>query len=131
MLLTTDPLFKNLKTLKLPDIFKINILKFYYKHVRKVLPTYLQGFDFNKRSDIHEHNTRQKDTLQTHKTVTKLAENCVRNAVQNIVNNTNSKIMDKISTHSLQGFAWYIKQYYISNYPEECIIEKCYICKRN
>ena len=124
----TEPLCKKIKLLKLPGIFKVCILKFYYKYSRKELPTYLQSFTFIKRSEMHAYNSRQKDALHKCKTFTKLADCCLRNAVQNVVNDTNQNVIDKIFTHSLQGYAWYIKQSYINQYQEECTLDHCYIC---
>ena len=47
----TEPLFKSLGTLKVEDIFQLNILKFYYNHCHNELPLYLQSIKFDLRSD--------------------------------------------------------------------------------
>ena len=47
------------------------------------------------------------------KTKRKFAENCVRNQIALIVNKTQSNILDKIDTHSLEGYC----NYRISNIP--------------
>merc|ERR1712082_187146 len=36
----TDPLFLQLKLLKIQDIYKISVLKFYYKYNKDILPNY-------------------------------------------------------------------------------------------
>ncbi len=38
----TEPLFKNLKLLKVEDIPKLNELKFYYKFENELLPNYFK-----------------------------------------------------------------------------------------
>ncbi len=53
--------------------------------------------------------------------------------MQNIVNalciNSSPKaILDKIDTHSLQGFTRYIKDYILQSYHEICTVVNCYIC---
>ncbi len=48
-----------------------------------------------------------------------------------LVNNTTREILSKIDTHSLSGFAGYIKQYYMNSYQVNCIIPQCYICNKN
>ncbi len=47
-----------------------------------------------------------------------------------VINSTPSEILDKIYTHSLQGFAGYIKLKCIKSYKETCSIVNCYICSR-
>ncbi len=37
--------------------------------------------------------------------------------------------IDKINTHSLQGFSGYIKTNYLQCYLENCTIMDCYVCK--
>ncbi len=47
------------------------------------------------------------------------------------INSTPLIIIEKIDTHSLQGFAGYTKQYLLQSYQELCTIVNCYICARN
>ena len=61
----TEPLFKTLKTLKVTDIFKLNVLKFYYKYKKNELPHFLQTFELITRADIHKYNTRNRFSLDT------------------------------------------------------------------
>ena len=35
---------------------------------------------------------------------------------------------DKISFHSYEGFAFYVKRITISNYSTECNLQNCYVC---
>ena len=37
----TEPLFKGLNLLKLPDIFEVTVLKFYYNYCHVQLPLYM------------------------------------------------------------------------------------------
>ena len=41
-----------------------------------------------------------------------------------------SSITEKLSSHSLNGFSHYVKNYYISEYNIACSIDNCYICNR-
>ena len=61
----SDPLFKTLGLLKIHDIYKCNVLKYFYQHCHYQLRFFLQNIDFKPRSDIHEYNTRQKKNLCT------------------------------------------------------------------
>ena len=55
----SEPLLKSLQLLKLEDIFKLNMLKFYYRYANNQLPQYFSNFKIIPQNDIHEHNTRQ------------------------------------------------------------------------
>ncbi len=54
---------------------------------------------------------------------------CVRFDIPKIVNNCSNSILDKINTHSLQGFSGYIKTNYVECYKENCNIMDCYVSK--
>ena len=48
----TEPLFKNLKLLKIEHILKLHELKFYYKFIHIRLPVYLQNLKLDQNSSI-------------------------------------------------------------------------------
>ena len=83
--------------------------------------------NFLQRTDLHSYQTRSRFMLQINKTRTKLAETSIRYTLPKLVNDTTSVILEKIFSHSLQGFISYIKQYYISLYSFNCNIDNCYI----
>ena len=127
----TDPLFKSLGLLKLEDIYTLNALKFYFQYCQNQLPAYLLQFIFKHRSEIHSYDTRIKDSFDTNKTRTRLADSSIRQVIPRLINDTPHFIIDKIYTHSLQGFTSYIKQYFINSYNINCNILNCYICQNN
>ena len=49
----TEPLFKSLGILKLDDVFKQSVLKFYYSYCYVSLILYFQSFDLNLRAEYH------------------------------------------------------------------------------
>ncbi len=126
----TEPIFKSLNLLKVKDILKLQELKFYYKFRHNKLPHYLQQLPFHYNRDIHNHETRQKNNLHVQKTNHEYAKYCIRYNLPKSVNSTPNCIIDKIETHSLQGYAIYIKKQIITSYQESCNIENCYICSR-
>ena len=99
----TEPLFKKLSILKLDDIFKLQVLKFYFNYRHNSVPIYFQLFDFVSRSETHHYDTRNKEKLSTTKTRTKIADLSLRHITCSVVNDTSSSIIDKIYTHSYQG----------------------------
>ena len=125
----TEPLMKKLELLKLEDIFKLNMLKFYYRYVNKQLPYYFSNFKIIHQKDIHEHNTR--DNHRFRQPVPRLhgARRCVRNHIITVVNAMPALVLDKVNTHSYNGFVQYVKNYIMSNYCENCILQNCWVCK--
>ena len=126
----TEPIFKTLRLLKVEDIFKLQILKFYYKHQKCSLPDYFQSMEYNTISKLHNYSTRQQTHIKINKTKTKFAENCIRNHLAVILNNMPKVILEKSETHSLQGYSNYCKLHFIETYSTECLIRQCYICQR-
>ena len=127
----SEPLFKDLEYLKIADIYKLGILKFYFKYMKNQLPCKLQNIPFQKRSDIHSYNTRAQNKLTLYKTKHKFMNYSLRYQLPYLINNTSQAILEKIDTHSFQGFSWYIKHYYILSYDDHCRIDHCYICQSN
>ncbi len=125
-----EPIFKQLELLKLMDILKLQELKFYYKYKNKRLPYYLQSLPFHYNSETHQHNTCIQQNIHVGRTAHEYAKKCIQYDLPMFVNNTPKEILDKIDTHSLRGFAGYIKRYYLSCYHDSCNIPHCYICSR-
>ncbi len=59
------------------------------------------------------------------------AKNCICVDIPMTVNNAPNCIIDKIYTHSLQGFSRYTKGHILQSYQENCNIVDCYICTSN
>ena len=74
-----------------------------------MLPLYFQNWKFQVFSDQHNYNTRNKTKLTTLRTKTKYAEKCIHYYLSKLINDTDSIILCNIQTHSLQGFAHYVK----------------------
>ena len=58
-----------------------------------------------------------------------IQQKCVRNHVPLILSTTPSMILEKINTHSYQGFSNYAKKVMIENYSNDCVIPNCYVCE--
>ena len=127
----TEPLFKQLKLLKIQDILKLQELKTYYKFKHSNLPNYQQNMPFHNNVETHNYNTRQRNDIHNPLAKHEYAKRCLRFNLPHIVNSTPAIILDKVNTHSLSGFSWYIKQYMIQSYQDSCTIQNCYICSNN
>ena len=125
----TGPIFKTLDILTLDDLFNLNALKFYYKYIRDTLPPYFYSFNIVTQGSIHEHMTRQRDLIRTERPRTVFAEKRLRVYLPKLVNETPVLLLDKIATHSIQGFSNNIKRFYLHAYESECSIPHCYVCR--
>ena len=124
----TEPWFKHFEILKINNLFDLNCLKFIYNYNKRELPNYFLNFRYEQRSSIHDHDTRFADLIDAEPTRTVMAENCIRHHIVTLLNCTPSCILDKIATHSLQGFTFYIKRYYLNQMSYECSLRQCYVC---
>ena len=109
----TEPLFKQLNLLKVEDLLTLQELKFYFKYNQGILPIYLQNWNFNPNSKIHNHNTRRIATLHrpTFKTKHEVAKKRLKYYnLPYTINNTPRIVKDKVNTHSFQGFSLYVKK---------------------
>ena len=118
-----------MKLLKINDLFKVNLLKFYQKLTNDRLPPYFDDFKLQSLGEIHSYDTRNKSVIPSIVTRTESAQDTVRNILPIILNNTDELITSKFRTHSPKGFSEYIKQSIIANYSEVCQIQNCYICR--
>ena len=124
----TEPWFKHFEILKINNLFDLNCLKFIYNYNKRELPNYFLNFRYEQRSSIHDHDTRFADLIDAEPTRTVMAENCIRHHIVTLLNCTPRYILDKIATHSLQGFTFYIKRYYLNQMSYECSLRQCYAC---
>ena len=126
----TDPLFKRLNLLKVDDIYKLYLLKFYYKFKNDRLPISFCSF-FRHVYPSHTHNTRNRYQPRTYTPNTKLSKTTVRFVLPELLSKLPSCITDKIETHSIQGLSKNGKRYFINLYQERCCIMDCYVCEIN
>ena len=124
----TEPLFKSLNILKFHDMLKLNTLKFYYKYNQGILPQYFYSFNFETITSIHSYNTRQSSQLHIERTRTHYTDNIIIIYLPLLINSTPSILINKIYTHSPQGFTANAKRYLFSLYSNTCSIVHCYIC---
>ena len=125
----TEGIFKRLNLLKLPDIYKNSILKFYYKYENNTVPDYFKATSFITKPS-HDYSTRQRDTLRNPATHTSHAQQSLRFILSRLIRSTPEHVLQKIHTHSFPGFIWYIKRITIENYQLECQKPDCYICNQ-
>ena len=126
----TEPLFKNLKLLKLQDMYNLSAAKFYYKYTHDTLPLYFTNI-FRNELFQHNYQTRNKEQGIPHIPHHKLLESSPRYGIPSIVSELPHCIKSKLDTHSLHGFSTYYKNHLLSSYSETCSIINCYICSNS
>ncbi len=80
--------------------------------------------------ETHNYATRTLHNIHHAKTQHEYAKKCMRFNIPKVINSSANDISNKITTHSLQGFSGYIKQYILNSYEENRHIPHCYICNR-
>ena len=108
----TEPIFKELKILKVEDIFIARCLKFYYWYKNNELPIYFQNM-FEIPIAEHPYNTREGNRARPNQTRTIGASKCLRYFVPNSIMSYENLVLDKIFTHSPDGFSTYAKNFNI------------------
>jgi len=126
----TEPLLRQHGILKYADIISLQEHKFFYKFMNHLLPDYSQTLiDLFRKN--HGLNTRINMVLQP--VHTRLLF-CSKTFKVNIVRNINASptaILDKVYTHSYDGYCAYVKQYYLSLYTNVCNEPNCYACNNS
>ena len=72
---------------------------------------------------------RPSGILKTPTVHTCVAERCVRFMLPKTINDADPSIIEKVYTHSFQGFTNYVKMIKFDSYATNCLITNCYICQ--
>ena len=123
----TEPLFKDLKLLKIDGIFDIQCMKCFDKFTNNTLPKYFHSL-FRYNRDIYEIVTRNHNQLQLFPTPTHSADNVLRDHIPKLIDKFPRYITDRIRTHSIQAFSSHLKSQIIDSYSSVCSNPKCYVC---
>ena len=127
----TEPLFKDLKLLKISDIFTLAKLKFYYKYVNANLPVRLLSFSFIPLNVIYNHSARNCNKLFMNRVKSVFGKQSLTYDIPTVINETDANIIEKIYTHSFHGYSLYIKNRFLSKYQYVCNRLNCYICQNS
>ena len=123
----SEPLFKILDILTIEHLFSQSCLKFVYKFKKCQLLKYFSSLQCVARFSIHDQDTRSASSIDTIYTRTHLAFKCIRFQLPLLLYNTPDIILSKINTHSIQGFSFFIKRYYLSQYMTQCHEKECFV----
>ena len=104
------------------DILKLQQLKCYHKLINRELPGYFTCFPITPATDIHQHSTRAASNLFITRANHEFAKKSLRHSIIVTVNKTIKSVTNKTLTHSLDGFAKYVKNSIIQSYESTCHI---------
>lgn len=132
----TEPLFKLLNIMKLPDLYTLTILKFYYKHRYNMLPEYLASLHLARNIDDHDYpgtrNSQNIHQVYGHKlALEKIIPEYVNNLPINF-QTIKDKLLHSNYQYGLAHICNAFKNSTISMYSsrEICDKRKCFACKR-
>ena len=125
----TSPIFKELKILRIHELYKLNILKFYFKYKKNMLPAYFQGM-FNEVFLTHNHDTRNKSEPVPGLWKSIAAKNSIRFAIPAAIAIAPTDILGKINLDDIKlpSFSKTAKFLFLDEYKTECVIKNCYVC---
>ena len=107
------------------------ISQYYYNLVHREVPEYFYQLPLYANHEVHNHYTRQQQNLHICVAKHTFARKCIRYSLPNLINETSSDIIDKVFTHSVNGFKLYVEKCIIQKYSDTCHIVNCYICNQN
>jgi hypothetical protein len=123
----TEPICAQFQLLKVQDIYKISILKFYYNLCNNKLPVYFEVFNELRK----QHNVRyyvRNCKLSIPKISHEFARKGLRYQFVINVNNTNDSVLGRTHTHSYSSLHNHAKCYFLSSYNSDCSITNCFRC---
>ena len=115
----TNPLFKNLKILKLKDVFQLELLKFVFDYKNKNLP-YILNMLFKETGMTHSHNTRgvtNKNLYIPAFNSTHFGQWTLKYQCPYLWNKVSNELVIDINI-TKKTFAKQIKEFFINNYND-------------
>ena len=111
----TEPLFKELKLLKVKDIFNAQYLNFGTDLL--MAPDYFrQTFTFNR--DIYDIQTRIYDRLHLFPSRTSSGRNVMRHRIPELLYDFPPPLIERAKTHCIYAFVDHMKSYFIDMYND-------------
>ena len=126
----TDPIFKTLNLLKLPDLYRLQLYKLYYKMKKQTVPTYFKNILTEVIIPYNTRNSFLKFPIARHEYTRKTCLYQIINYVNYPPSNPLIKLQTDMSdTHSITGFVLYHKNRTLESYSLHCRILDCYVCR--
>ena len=130
----TEPLFIQLGLLKVQDIFKLRLLKFYYKLCYGTLPHYFDHYrEIIKRQPVRplrQHLIHPPFLRTVYAECTPLYQ--LIKLINTLKTDKSDTILEKLDTQncSYSGFSYHIVNRYLNAYDPNCKLKHCFVCIR-
>jgi hypothetical protein len=120
----TSPIFKRLKILKIPDIFKLHCAKINYRKILNFLPEFHSS---KLQTGLNQRQTRQTNDVYIHQIRHHMQKHSLNFKVGHSWNSLPGNLKS-ISNISLNSFSRNVKKHYLSLYEVTCSVHNCYSC---
>ena len=122
----TEPLFKALCLLKLEDIYQMNCIRLYCSFLKCSCPNYIiNAVNFVSK----KYSTRQSHCNYMLSIKNNLDKQLLNYKLSDTWNKIPVSLQEQFNNMSTHAFIKKIKLHFISRYKDDCLIDKCYICK--
>ena len=126
----SEPICKDLRLLKMPDMFRFALWKFYFKLMNNKLPPYFENMKPVLPRICDNYDIRRPSfhlPLIKHD----FAEQLISYQLTTMLNeNGSTRFSSKVFTHSFSGFSYYLKNVIIDRYIMNCNVINCISCER-
>ena len=130
----TTPLFIELGLLKVQDMFKLKLLKFYYKLSSNLLPQYFESYrdviDRAPARELRQHCIHPPLIRRLYAECSPLFQ--LIKLINSLKADKNDTILEKIQlkSHTFYGFSFNVTMIHLNAYDPICRLNTCYTCTR-
>ena len=122
----TEPICRAERLLKVKEIYRLGIYKFYYKLINNNLPHYCQNFTLTFSDGVNHYSLRNH-IRQIPRIKHEFPRHSLRYKLIETLNNTSETIIEMAISQCQKNFIAYIKNDMIATYGDCCDIPNCYI----
>ena len=126
----TEPIFKNLKILKLSDLYIMQGIKHFCSITEGNSPNYISN-NVKVNSEIHKYHTRQSQNIFKESIQTKIQEQSLNFKLDHSWNMLPHMIQELVKKYSKSKFLMTVKKHFLDSYTTNCNVKKCYSCKKS
>lgn len=121
----TNPIFLNLRLLKIKDLYKSACCKLYYRKKKGILHKYHSQ---QLRCNLHQINTRQSDQLY----IPRISKVIEKQQISYKIGNEWNGLPSHMQTYykSPNSFSKVLKALLIQDYDIPCSVANCYVCQQ-
>ena len=83
------------------------------------------------KHEVHSHDARDNTQIYTYHLKHAFAKKCLRHSLPLLLNNLPEIVKEKLISYSTQGFAKYVKLYFLQSYQVAYTMQDCYVCMQH